>query len=348
MVILAKLRFLRSIKIEPTHSYFSISKLEDNIMKKVLTLISLSCLLFQFPIRSIATPSSQVLTFPDLLSQHSKNTHDRHLQIADTREFNAQSYTGDPEKREETLQRLRENIEDEPTRQEKERKEEAKSYYNRAKTSATSGNLQAAISDFDRAISLQPKYALAYFQRGMAKSKLGDRQGALADYNRAIDISPQYAEAYRQRGIAKFELDDKQGAIFSFNRAIDINPKYTNAYYWRGITKSDLDDKKGAISDYDRAIELYPKFASAYANRGIIKSDLGDRKGAIADYNLAIQINPQFANAYYSRAADKFNLGDKQGSIDDFRRAAKLYRSQGDNANLQQTLNALKQLGAPE
>jgi tetratricopeptide (TPR) repeat protein len=62
----------------------------------------------------------------------------------------------------------------------------------------------------------------------------------------------------------------------------------------------------------------------------------------------AIEINPQFANAYYSRGADKFNLGDKQGAITDFRQAAKLYRNQGDNASLQETLNGLKKLGAAE
>jgi tetratricopeptide (TPR) repeat protein len=137
---------------------------------------------------AIADPSAQSATFPDrLLSQHLKNTYNRNQRIADTREFHIQFYRGDPEKREETLQRLHQNLEEEPTKQQSERKEEAKSYYDRAKTSAASGNLQAAIADLDRAISLKPKYALAYFNRGITKSELGDKQGAIFSFNRAID-----------------------------------------------------------------------------------------------------------------------------------------------------------------
>jgi tetratricopeptide (TPR) repeat protein len=169
---------------------------------------------------AIAAPSSPAAIFPDrLLSQYSKNIHDGDRKIADTREIHVQFHTGNPENREETLQRTHERLEDEPSKQERARKEEAKSYYDRGKTSATSGNFQAAIADFDLAISFKPKYALAYFNRGMARYQLGDKQGALADYNMAIDISPKYAEAYRQRGIIKSELGDKQAAIFNFDRA---------------------------------------------------------------------------------------------------------------------------------
>ncbi len=57
---------------------------------------------------AIAAPITPATTFTDrLVSRHSKNIQDRHQQLADTREFNVEFYSGDPERREETLQRSR-------------------------------------------------------------------------------------------------------------------------------------------------------------------------------------------------------------------------------------------------
>ena len=43
-------------------------------------------------------------------------------------------------------------------------------------------NYQTAISDYSRAISLNPKHGLAYFNRGVAYHKLGDINKACSDY----------------------------------------------------------------------------------------------------------------------------------------------------------------------
>ena len=40
-----------------------------------------------------------------------------------------------------------------------------------------------SITDYNRAIELNPEDASAYYNRGRAKDKLGDYDGAVADYN---------------------------------------------------------------------------------------------------------------------------------------------------------------------
>ena len=53
----------------------------------------------------------------------------------------------------------------------------------------------------------------------------GNFTQAMSDYNKAIEINPNYAEAYNNRGI----IYDKQGnftqAMSDYNKAIEINPK---------------------------------------------------------------------------------------------------------------------------
>ena len=49
-------------------------------------------------------------------------------------------------------------------------------------------NILGAMSDYNQAIKLNPKYGLAYRNRGNAKKKKGDLEGAIADYDRAIKL----------------------------------------------------------------------------------------------------------------------------------------------------------------
>ena len=87
------------------------------------------------------------------------------------------------------------------------------------------GDLDRAISDFTRAIRLNPKDAYTFNNRGQtyyAKDRLGR---AIADYNRAIRIDPQDATAFFNRGIWYHEQGNLDRAIADYSRAARINPQ---------------------------------------------------------------------------------------------------------------------------
>jgi tetratricopeptide (TPR) repeat protein len=185
---------------------------------------------------------------------------------------------------------------------------------------------QGALSDYNKAIALTPNSALAYNNRGNLKQeKLNDPQGALADYNKAITLTPNSAEPYNNRGSLKhLKLNDPHGALADYNKAITLNPNYPNACNNRGVLKyPELNDPQGALADYNKAITLNPNYANAYSNRGNLKGDkLNDLQGALADYNQAIALNPNHTNAYYNRGNLKANqLNDPQGALADYNQA---------------------------
>lgn len=70
-------------------------------------------------------------------------------------------------------------------------------------TGGKKGNLHdtvGAITDFSKAIEINPRFHEAYFSRGVKKGELGDYQAAKTDYTKAIEIYPNYHEAYYNRG----------------------------------------------------------------------------------------------------------------------------------------------------
>ena len=80
---------------------------------------------------------------------------------------------------------------------------------------------------------------------------------AISDYTKAIEINPRFAMAYRTRGTAYFRKRQYDEAISDYTKAIEINPRYVDAYDNRGfIYMVRLEDKKKACADWKRACEL--------------------------------------------------------------------------------------------
>jgi tetratricopeptide (TPR) repeat protein len=113
----------------------------------------------------------------------------------------------------------------------------------------------------------------------------------ISDYKKAIAINPKIMIAYLSLAGAYSTKQNSQAALDNWNQAITINPTYHLAYMGRAFTKSVLNDYKGALADANQAISLHPDFFSYYFYRGLIKSMyLKDRSGAIQDFRQAKMI----------------------------------------------------------
>jgi Flp pilus assembly protein TadD len=61
-----------------------------------------------------------------------------------------------------------------------------------------------------------------YVNRGSTRYASGDKRGALADFDKAVQLNPKDALAYNNRGILRLELKDKSGAISDFKTAAPL------------------------------------------------------------------------------------------------------------------------------
>ena len=90
-----------------------------------------------------------------------------------------------------------------------------------------------AISEFTKAIGVNPNYTNAYWMRGYSYEKLGQEQNVITDYTKAIQLDPDYADAYNNRGFMQYWVLQHQEAINDLNEAIRIDPDDSYPYFFR-------------------------------------------------------------------------------------------------------------------
>jgi tetratricopeptide (TPR) repeat protein len=88
------------------------------------------------------------------------------------------------------------------------------------------GQYDQAITYFDKAIEINPRYAEAYNNRGIAYLKKGQYDKAISDFTEAIEINPKDAMAYRNRGIAYAMIRQHDKFSSNLNKAIELDPTY--------------------------------------------------------------------------------------------------------------------------
>ncbi|WP_293347462.1 MULTISPECIES: serine protease [unclassified Microcoleus] len=194
-------------------------------------------------------------------------------------------------------------------------------YSNRGDVYYNKGDYDNALKVYTEAIKLDPKYAIAYSNRGNLYREKGDYDNALKDFNEAIKLDPKYAIAYSNRGNIYSDKGDYDNALKDFNEAIKLDPKLADAYYNRGNVYYGKGDKDNALKDYTEAIKLDPKNAFAYGNRGAVYGDKGDKDNALKDYNEAIKLDPKSTVAYFNRGAMYEKMGNQEKAIADFQTA---------------------------
>jgi len=174
--------------------------------------------------------------------------------------------------------------------------EDAQFYNNQGIAFDKIGQYDQAISSFNKAIEINPKYTDAYFNRGMAYAAKGQFNQAISDYNKVLESNPRDAEAYENRGLAYSKQGQLDQAISDFNKALEIDSTLTLAYYGRGVSyyfkqeydKSWEDIKKAQALGYSIPAEFLDDLRKASGGKNApAKEKLGELEDLLEELRKA-------------------------------------------------------------
>lgn len=142
------------------------------------------------------------------------------------------------------------------------------------------------------------KSAESYWQRGYDHYKSGHYGPAISEYTKALEIDPRSVKVYYSRGLTYAQQGNYGQAIADINQALDIDPKSKHAYSYRAYVHFRQCRYDQAIADLNQALEIDPKFGLAYNARARVHFGNKAYDKAWEDVrqaqNLGEKINPKF------------------------------------------------------
>jgi tetratricopeptide (TPR) repeat protein len=168
----------------------------------------------------------------------------------------------------------------------------------------------ANIASLTDVVQHNPNDPQAYNMRGSVFGDAGRAQDALTDFNKAISLDPNYTQSYANRGLIYRQIGKPDLALADYNKSLSIDPNYAPAYLGRGMVYR-LDQLSFLpLQDFNKAIQIRPDNAQAYFNRGLLYQSQHQHQFAIDDFSTAIGLSQQKAEPYLAINDSKAAAGD--------------------------------------
>jgi serine/threonine protein kinase/tetratricopeptide (TPR) repeat protein len=209
---------------------------------------------------------------------------------------------------------------------------EAYEFYLRGKQAAHQSrrkSMDYARQMFERAIEVDPSYALAYAGLADCFSQIYSQFDA-RDYNlrqadiassRALELEPELAEAHLARGLAISLSKRYEEARPYFEQAMKLNPKLFDAVIWYGRQQLSQGKYEEAVKLFERSIALRPEDYQAGGFLGMALTSLGriDEAAAVIRKQVWVieqhlELHPGDARACIFAATAYATLGDAERS----------------------------------
>lgn len=161
----------------------------------------------------------------------------------------------------------------------------------------------------------------ALSNRGYWLYRTGDLDAAMGDLDRAISLSPDNAEAYYHLGLVLEASGAIEAAVQQYSRALSLVPGWPAVLVERGNAFHREGDYAGAVADYVAALGQGADDALIYSNLGTSYAQMGADEQALAAQNSALLLDPADDGAYVARAETLERLGRFEAAVADYERA---------------------------
>lgn len=177
----------------------------------------------------------------------------------------------------------------------------------------TRASLQEAIGCLERAVAIDPRFALAHAGLSEAWIQLGLRAAvsqslrprevmpkARAAAEKALALDEALSEAHATLGqvLVTYEWN-RQAGIAELVRAIELNPNNQNAQHWYAMALAGLGRFDEALAQIERALAIDPLAVIVNANVGYLLYRAGRIDEAVTKLRHTVAMEPGFVMTRY-------------------------------------------------
>ncbi len=199
-------------------------------------------------------------------------------------------------------------------------------------TRRTREALLEAVTCYERAIAIDPRYALAYACLSEAWIHLGIRAAVSQSFRprevmpkartaaeKALAIDASLSEAHAALGHVLFIYEWKRDlGLAELQRAIELNPSNQSARHWSAMCLAGLGRFDEALVRIEEARAIDPLAVIVNANVGFLLYRAGRLEEAVAKLRYTVAMEPAFVMTRYRLGLALEELGQYEEAIGEF------------------------------
>ncbi len=209
------------------------------------------------------------------------------------------------------------------------------------------GRIEDAIAEHEKALELDPEFALAHTNLIILYGKTQQPQKAEEHFRAAVRLNPNSADSYYNYGVLLFERHEFIEAEKMFRKAVELDPFHSQAYHNLGFMRELQGRMDEALGFYRKAIERQPNYSLAHFHIGRILANQKQYDEAISHFLLALAPEDESTPAcLYALSATYARAGNLEEALKYGRRAREQATARGQTELLRSIDRDLKALEA--
>ncbi|MCX6575120.1 MAG: protein kinase, partial [Candidatus Aminicenantes bacterium] len=181
-----------------------------------------------------------------------------------------------------------------------------------------------AIKSLEKAVELDPEFAMAYFILGNTQGALGSIQAGNEAIKKAKALAHKVTERerlYIEASYANTIERNRESRNRLLQEIIQKYPREKIAHYWLGVEYRGTNNYEMAIEEQNKVLELDPDYGEAHNELGYCYLALRNFDKSIEHFQKYASLNPQDANPLDSLAEAYFLMGKLDEAIAKYKEA---------------------------
>lgn len=195
---------------------------------------------------------------------------------------------------------------------------------------AQAGRYEAAMAEYQRALSYRSNYAEIHFFIGHVLERKGKLDEAITEYRRALASGPMREQTHIFLGAALAKKGQTEEAVTQYTAALRLNPESMVAHNNLARLLHTQGRLEEAAGHYRTALKIDPNYAPARNNFGVLLLQQGQAAAGAAELRAALKLTPDEAETQFNLAVALNETGAWSEAAELFARSV---RSDSPNPN---------------
>lgn len=154
-----------------------------------------------------------------------------------------------------------------------------------------------AVREFSEGITEDQANPLLFYYRGLAQENNGNVEEAVSDYQKTIELKPDFMLPYSRAAKIYARQQNYEKASEFYQKSVELGDQDITTLYNYGVVLINLGKSSEAKAVFENLLSLDEDYADAYYHLGIISIGQGDSERAKELLQKFIELDPENTNA---------------------------------------------------